>query len=1138
MSFHLLRINLLVALGYLIGGLSGLWVAIPPSNAAPIWPASGIALAALLINGYRVLPGILLGGVIVQLKSFWDPTSIDTTLMSVLMGLTIGLIGTIQSGIAYRLTRDIYQDDPGLLKEKSVLWFLTLGGPIACLASATLSVLFLSIAGAIPGKFIPSSWLTWWLGDTVGVLLVTPVMLCLFAQPAHLWRTRVRGVLIPLCLMVPAVIAAFQYVNLLEKKNIESRFNEQTSAFLGEVEQTFQSFEELTIDLSEFIRLSDSLSEEKFAQFTQPKLDRHPEVHALEWIPRIPHPQRAAFERLTRGEISHFDDEGQPTPADVRPDYFPIQMINPLAGNEAALLFDVQSRDVAREALHSACATSRLAVTEPLRLVQETEDIFGMVYYAPVLQTSSDSSSICSGLMGVTATVIRLEEILGNLSRNFPSLAIEISSAASDTPFFSKTAGVLANHRVPSSLTFLHEESLTLGDEQWSFRLQPAGELAGLYTSTDITLILMGSMFICSIAGMGLLMLTGRAMSTEAEVVERTRDLAREVEAKEDIAKLLRLEKQALEMIARDDNLEEIIEEVCGQFRVLLGNVHTLLRLEDDESDLATYYRSEEFPELLAEVQRARDLKRSSESNATHRAASKKFRVEYLDQDPDWSSHRNILQKLELRTRWSTPIATGNDSTIGHLDLYFREAQSADLRAIDILTRIANILGISIQRRQAKERLSYLAAHDSLTGLLNRHEFERITGRIIENRRDSESTNALCFIDLDQFKVVNDNCGHAAGDEVLKQVALIVSENSPDHCHVARIGGDEFALLMLNQTLEQAEICCQSIQRAIEEYQFVWNNHSFRIGSSIGLVIIDDTSADQNELIRRADAACYMAKDRGRNRIHVYRENDSELSHRAGESRSASLIQNAIEQDSFTLFAQRIASLDGKPSNHFEVLVRMLGSNGELILPDSFIPSAERYHLASRVDRWVIQDTFRLLAQQPELLRVGLLANINLSGQSLADQSFPDFVRRELEKWGIEGQHICFEITETATVLNLSEARAFMTAAKAEGCRFALDDFGSGVSSFGYLKFLEFDFLKIDGIFIRDIANDPIDRAMVHSINSIGQVMGLKTIAEYVESEEIRQILRSTGIDLGQGSCIHNPEPLIELLASLTSRSA
>ncbi len=456
----------------------------------------------------------------------------------------------------------------------------------------------------------------------------------------------------------------------------------------------------------------------------------------------------------------------------------------------------------------------------------------------------------------------------------------------------------------------------------------------------------------------------------------------------------------------------------------------------------------------------------------------------------------------------------------------------ATMRAIGLETNQLSVLVTCEDISEARilsEQLEYQAKHDALTGLINRVEFEKRLRRVLNSETD-DVDHALCYLDLDQFKVINDTCGHLAGDELLRRISDILSTVVRKRDTLARMGGDEFAVLLEHCSIEQAKRVAFELRRCIETLRFVWEDKRFTLGISIGLVPMRANSGSLTDILSAADAACYAAKDAGRNRVHVYYSDDIELSRRRGEMEWVSRINHALEEDRFCLEMQTISCLnkvaDRRRGKHYELLLRMQGDDGQLIYPGAFLSAAERYNLSEKIDRWVVSTALKWLTDNQQELKALAVCSINLSGHSMGDGEFLDFLLEQFKKRAIPPEKICFEITETIAITNLGTAIQFIHTLKEIGCLFALDDFGTGVSSFNYLKNLPVDFLKIDGSFIQEIHKDPIDHAMVRSINEIGQVMGKETIAEFVENEAILAVLRNIGINYAQGYAIGKPVPI------------
>lgn len=439
--------------------------------------------------------------------------------------------------------------------------------------------------------------------------------------------------------------------------------------------------------------------------------------------------------------------------------------------------------------------------------------------------------------------------------------------------------------------------------------------------------------------------------------------------------------------------------------------------------------------------------------------------------------------------------------------------------------------------RKLNRQLSWQATHDALTGLINRREFEQQIALALHSAKQENHVHALLYLDLDQFKIINDTCGHGAGDLLLQLLAKMLQTEMRDSDILARLGGDELGVLLPHCHADVARLIGEKIRQSVKDFRFAWESRSFEIGVSIGMVEITQDSKSMSELLVAADQACYMAKEQGRNRLHVYRETDLMLSQRRGEMMWVSRLKEAFENHSFRLFAMPIVHLHDEQQDHDEVLIRILGKKGDLILPGAFIPAAERYDMMMSIDRWVIKAVCHhirsvrdslapLAAMMQSQHRQPALYSVNLSGASLADAGLQDYIIEQFVLYQVAPEQICFEITETAVIANLPKAQVFMSKLKVLGCRFSLDDFGSGFSSFGYLKTLPVDYLKIDGIFVRDIANNTVNRAMVKAINEVGHVMGLQTVAEYVEDDATLTVIRELGIDYAQGYAVGNLRPL------------
>ncbi|MEG5175352.1 EAL domain-containing protein [Microcoleus sp. B3-D7] len=498
--------------------------------------------------------------------------------------------------------------------------------------------------------------------------------------------------------------------------------------------------------------------------------------------------------------------------------------------------------------------------------------------------------------------------------------------------------------------------------------------------------------------------------------------------------------------------------------------------------------------------------------------------VDQVTREPVENPINKALLEQRIVTLANNTILIADDGT---------EYPIAD-SAAPIRDRQGKIIGAVIvfhdvtESRYLTHKLSWEASHDALTGLINRRRFEQQLVEAIASVKDSNEQHALCYLDLDQFKVVNDTVGHIAGDELLRQITALIQQGVRAHDMLARLGGDEFGILLTQCSLSQATQIAENLKDLVHQFRFIWNGQTFIIGVSIGVVAIDKTSQDLRELLGAADAACYAAKARGRNCVHIYSLDDSELIKQRGERQLISKISRALETNRFCLYYQKIVSITSKPLvEHYEILLRMLDENGKIVSPNEFIPAAERYGLITEIDCWVIETFFSNYHKLPEkdVLSKGLYT-INLSGASISNNQFLRFLIAQFSRYQVPPKSIGFEITETAAIANFEQARYFMSELKKIGCCFALDDFGSGLSSFAYLINLPVDYLKIDGAFVKNISHNLISQALVEGFNRIAHAMNLETIAEFVEDETILEKLREIGVDYAQGYGIARPVPI------------
>ena len=596
-------------------------------------------------------------------------------------------------------------------------------------------------------------------------------------------------------------------------------------------------------------------------------------------------------------------------------------------------------------------------------------------------------------------------------------------------------------------------------------------------------------------------------------------DMRDAIRLRSDSLKSMRLSN---DMFDRDEEHQRFINH-ARKYRIAREK---LVKLGMDETETALYEQLRQLTKASQPYNDSASVMLMSNAPATE--IDKVMEQASTTQGP-------ILEKLDELVKFeqeNTKQALANS----------RKHYASTRQLLFILTGIALLFStlvahtVIVRISEKNRQLAYQATHDPLTGLINRREFEIRVERAIAHARAQAATHALLYLDLDQFKIVNDTCGHAAGDELLQQLAQILLSTVRHRDTLSRLGGDEFGMLLENCPLDKAVEIANNLLKSIEGYQFTWSESTFTLGISIGIVPIDRSTTDIASAMSAADSACYIAKESGRNQVQIAHMGDRRLQERHGEMQWVARLNAALEQDRFVLYYQPVIPCAKKTPGrkHLEILVRLIDHDGTIISPVSFLPAAEKYNLVTNIDRRVIEHSFKWLAENSGGNNQTITLSVNLSGQAIGSPDMLKFILDMAEASGAPPEQVIFEVTETAAIANITAATSFMLTLRGCGFRFALDDFGSGLSSFTYLKKLPVNFLKIDGVFVRDIQSDPVDYAMVKSISELGHLLGKETIAKFVETIELSDELRKMGIDYVQGHAFGRPQPLNNFVQSQT----
>ncbi|GGA67095.1 hypothetical protein GCM10011521_01510 [Arenimonas soli] len=767
--------------------------------------------------------------------------------------------------------------------------------------------------------------------------------------------------------------------------------------------------------------------------------------------------------------------------ADAEPDgrdHYLTNLVAPRSGNEALVGLDVATQPANLAAARFARDADRPVMSAPFQLIQRTgmpgpND--GVTIRLPIFSAGPPPRDLAerrSREIGTLAASFRVSRLIADAlpsetQERFRIRVLDVTDGGRALLFEQATQAVEPGAG-PVQDAYVHD--LAYGGRTWRIEAEP---LPDADPATWLPALTFG---IGVLASLLLASLAWSIAGTRSRALALASDMAAQYRQSEARFRALNELLPALVMLARADDTSLVYANQACRDRFGIGDDAGAIRLVDLVDDPAL-----------------RD------------------RIARLSGSPDGIINESAqLHGPEQLPFWAT-LSVSN----------------IDLGDEPHLLAVANDI---TELRVLSEELSYQAKHDSLTSLYNRREFERRLDAAITSLDAGGPPWALLYMDLDQFKLINDTSGHYAGDQLLAQLATLLLGMLPENAVVARLGGDEFAILVEGASENEAVVLAESIRTEIDGYSFGWEQRNYTISASIGVVMLRGAGLSQRTLLAHADTACYMAKERGRNRVHLFSEEDSETTQRRSEMEWAGRIRQALADGRFLLHFQELVPLwEGERSEgvHMEMLIRLRDEKGALVPPGAFIPAAERFGLMPAIDRWVVETTLANFSRLHPSGRPISLCAINLSGPTFEDAAFADFVLDAIDRHGVSPRHLCFEITETAAVSNMARAVEFMQRLRAAGCKFSLDDFGSGMASFGYLKNLPVDFIKIDGSFIRNIETDPVSYSIVRAVTDIGHQLGLQVIGEWVADERARDLLRGLSVDYAQGFAVHKPEPAL-----------
>lgn len=1064
----------------------------PPSNASPVWPGAGIALAVTILYGPRALVGVFLGVVAYEYQLF-AVTAGELAIGSVLMlacGLGIG--ACVQALVGTELIRHVIGPLPRLVRDGEILLFQLFGGPIACAVSASIAMSVLWSFGIVTTANLAVSWLTWWVGDVIGVTIFAPLTLVFINHDNPLWRRRKTNVALPMLLLLLPVIALYSYSNVKEEERKQLKFHEQIQTYHSSLIREFETHLEILDSLKNHFDASLSATRDEFRIVTRTAVEKHQGIQAQEWIPRISHKQRTKFERSLLGgrPIRQLDSNGILQPADIRSEYYAIQLIEPRDNNDSAFGFDVTSNPIAAEALFRARDTGQAAATAPLRLVQESADEVGIVLYKPVYRTPSSPMGLeqrRESIIGVVALVFRMRSLIETAvpaisKEGIAVRLLDLTGDATPRVLYSNYDGEFQN----PTYALVERYPFDIAGRHWQLEYVTTPVFVAKNTTWSVSVVLISGLLVTALLGTRRLMLSGRTLYMEEEVKERTAELSSEVIQRRDAERQLRLVLEGANLGFWDWNYQTGEQWVNDRWMEILGLQRGDLKNEvSDWSDRI-------HPDDKAKVEKIVDQHiRSNESYVAE------FRMQHRDGHWVWIQ--------------------GSGAVVSH-DPVSNEPQ-----------RLCGTHQDITERKQQEEHILRQAHFDSLTGLPNRFlSLDRLSQLINEADRSKDKI-AVLFLDLDGFKKINDTMGHAAGDKLLFETASRLQAGVRSSDTVGRLGGDEF-IILLGGLSEVTDV--QSVAEVLLE-KFI---HAFKIDSrelvltaSIGISIYPDDGENLTELLSNADSAMYHSKELGRNTYSFFTDEMNQ-----GVSRRLLLeeqLHGALSRGEFSLCYQPKVELVSSKVVGAEALLRWHNPALGEVSPLEFIPIAEQTGLIVPIGRFVLTEALGMAVSCKEKFGNSFEMAANLSPRQFRDPNFVTSIEEAIRQSGISVAPLELEITEGVLMNGHAYINDALAALSDLGVSIAMDDFGTGYSSLSYLRSYPFDVLKIDREFIHDISDDPADRELVNAIIAMAHGLGLKVVAEGVETEEQLKYLLSQGCDYGQGYYFSKPVLSDEFIA-------
>ncbi len=1127
----ILKINLSAALLYFLGSYLGLQLVIAPSNASPIWPAAGIALVMLLRYGIAVVPGIMAGAFTAQLFSFIDYSSTERFIVSIGVALLLAYGSTLQAIIGRRLIVKYTGEQDPLVQVRSILKFMLLGGPLSCIVSASVGVLTLMASGQVPVHDALLTWATWWVGDSIGVLIFAPLLLILIGEPRQIWRPRLRAVAYPMLVLMVLLTVVFKYGEYQDQQRIKGEFDRQVNLFHQSISDSIDHHIQSNIALKAYFDSSETISEPEFDIFAETLLTGTHGVQALEWIPFVPHEARADFEENWLGERSILepDSAGDMVPALKRDGYYPIRYVIPYNGNERALGFDVGSKMPSMQTISQARDTGHTIASMPLKLVQDTKQhiFYSTVFYSPVYLGKRQWESIEQRryyFKGVVASVFRVGDEAAKTLKTFKEIQLYLLIKDQGKLLFSNLPPRISHDLRNVPLEKSHV--VNVAGREWEFDYMPSREFFSNHIYWHLWWMMLGALLFTAFTGFGLLVLTGHTLQTEDLVRQRTLELQKEIRQRQLAQEERDKHNNILRSIVSTAPLHEILQLIIEMMEAANPEQTGSILLLDEDGRHIRHGAAPGLPDFYNQAIDGVEIGYGIGSCGTAMYSGKPVIVEDIENHPYWKDYLDLARRADIRACWSQPILDTEHRVIGSFAIYYKTVKKPtdeDLRRIEDLAQLASI---AIERKRKEQQIQRLAFYDVLTDLPNRRLLlDRLEQQIASTTRHQQH-GAILFIDLDNFKMLNDSLGHQVGDKLLIQVADRLRSCIREEDTAGRLGGDEFVIL-LHDTWPLQEKASEHVftlaQSVLDELNKPYNLDGYlhHITPSIGITIFTSNSGNPDEVLKQADAAMYSAKARGRNTISFYHPDMQQYAHARLELEKD--LRIALRENQFMMHYQPLFDSEMQVSGA-EALLRWQHPHKGMINPGAFIHAAEECGLILPIGAWVLGEACRQLALWDTLPYI----SVNISPAQLQQVNFVALVENALRIHQVNPERLMLEMTEGSMISDFEDTKQKMEALQKLGIGMAIDDFGTGYSSLVYLKNLPIDQIKIDRGFVRDIETDANDKTIVETIIAMARHLRLQVVAEGVETQQQLEFLQDHGCDIYQGYYFSPPVPAHE----------